>query len=77
MIGSVSSGVSGADSDDVGVVLGSITKVVWIFEIRSRLEAEVAIGINLEFGCISAAIERPCNGFIGRELRNSSGIFSD
>ena len=77
MIGSISSGVSGADGDDVGVVIGSITNVVWIFEIWSSLEAQVAIGINLEFGCISAAIERPCDGFIGRELRNSSGIFSD
>ncbi len=77
MIGSVSSGVSGANGDDVGVVVSGVTNVVWIFEIRSSLEAEVAIGINLEFGCISATIERPCDGFIGRELRNSGCIFSD
>ena len=44
---------------------------------HETVEAEVAIGINLEFGCISATIERPCDGFIGRELRNSGCIFSD
>ena len=75
MIGSVSSGVSGADGDDVGVVVSSVTKVVWIFEIWSGLEAQVATGINLKFGCISTATERPCDSFIGRELRNSSCVF--
>ena len=48
MIGRVSSGVSGSDGDDVSVVISSVTKVVWIFEIWSSLEAQVAIGINLQ-----------------------------
>ena len=76
-MGSSSSGVSGTDGDDVGVVIGSITNVVWIFEIWSSLEAEVAIGVDGEFVCIIASIERPRDGFIGSELRNSGCIFSD
>ena len=77
MIGSVACGISSADGDDVGVVISSVTNVVWTFKIRSSLEAEVAIGINLKFGCISATIERPCDGFIGSELRNGGCIFSN
>ena len=77
MISSIASGVRGADGNDVGVVISSVTNVIWSFKIWGSLEAQVAIGINLEFGCISPAIERPCDGFIGRELSNSSGVFGD
>ena len=77
MIGSVSGVISGANDDDICVVSGCVTQIGGAFVVGSSLEAQIAIGINLEYGSISAAIKRPGDGFIGRELRNSGCIFCD
>ena len=78
LISDVAGIVSGANGNDVGVVAWCITNVVWIFEIRSRLEDESAIGIDGEFVVVVIANESPIgDGFVSREGMNRGDIFSN
>jgi len=70
--------VSSTNGNDVGVVSRCITNVVWILEIRRRLEDKnTIIGIDSEFVVIIGANESPGNGFVSGEGMNSGDIFSN